>query len=221
MTRRLYTYIISVFLLIVCILPAQARNEPGDFDYYVLSLSWSPSYCEKANGRGDGQQCGGGKAYGFVLHGLWPQYWRGWPQDCRTRERPWVPRQVIDRMLDIMPSQRLVIYEYRKHGTCSGLEPEPYFELARSLFSSIRIPERFAKPSQTLQIPAAGIRDEFLKSNPQLKPSMVQVVCDGSTFREIRICFNRNRQPGDCGEDTGRPVCATGPLTVPPAETRQ
>jgi ribonuclease I len=24
------------------------QNTPGEFDYYVLSLSWSPSFCEEA-----------------------------------------------------------------------------------------------------------------------------------------------------------------------------
>ena len=101
----------------------QAReHEAGRFDYYVLVLSWSPTYCALGEQRSD-PQCSprGDRPYAFVLHGLWPQHERGWPQDCRTRERPFVPRPTIDRMLDIMPSRRLVIHEYRKHGTCSGL----------------------------------------------------------------------------------------------------
>lgn len=218
MLGRLYSFsAVAIILAVTFCTPAQARNEPGDFDYYILALSWSPSYCEKAGDRDSGPQCGGEKAYGFVLHGLWPQYWRGWPQDCRTRDRPWVPRPLIDRMLDIMPSPRLVINEYRKHGTCSGLEPEAYFDLSRTLYNSVRIPERFASPARPLSISASEIRDEFLNSNPQLKPSMVQTVCDGGTFRELRICFAKNRQPKECGEDTGgRSVCSTGPLVVPP-----
>jgi ribonuclease T2 len=27
------------------------QNEPGQFDFYVLSLSWSPSFCEAAGAR--------------------------------------------------------------------------------------------------------------------------------------------------------------------------
>jgi ribonuclease T2 len=50
------------------------QNEPGQFDYYVLSLSWSPSFCEASGERGapPQQQCGA-RAYSFVVHGLWPQ----------------------------------------------------------------------------------------------------------------------------------------------------
>lgn len=30
------------------------QNAPGEFDFYVLSLSWSPSFCEAASERGNG-----------------------------------------------------------------------------------------------------------------------------------------------------------------------
>jgi ribonuclease I len=98
-------------------------DQAGVFDYYLLSLSWSPSYCAGlSNGRYD-PQCDrrDGKPYAFVLHGLWPQFERHWPQYCASPEEGYVPRAVADRMLDIMPSAKLVFNEYRKHGTCSGL----------------------------------------------------------------------------------------------------
>ena len=112
------------------------RNVAGQFDYYALVLSWSPSYCSGVQSDGYNPQCdrSDGKRYNFVLHGLWPQYApKGWPQDCPVRGRAFVPRPVINSMLDIMPSDKLVIHEYRKHGTCSGMEPTQYFELARKL----------------------------------------------------------------------------------------
>jgi ribonuclease T2 len=56
-----------------------ARRVSGKFDYYVLALSWSPTYCASRAGRRDRQQCGTGRGYAFVVHGLWPQYEKGWP----------------------------------------------------------------------------------------------------------------------------------------------
>src|SRR5580704_5376656 len=71
------------------------QNNPGEFDYYVLSLSWSPSFCEEAQERGNGgrsqqQQCGG-RPFSFVVHGLWPQYERGYPEYC-DRSKEWLER---------------------------------------------------------------------------------------------------------------------------------
>ena len=132
-----------------------ARNTPGAFDYYALVLTWMPSYCRgEGRSRKDGQ-CDIAKPHGFLLHGLWPQHERGWPEDCPTGKRPWVPESVIAEMRDIMPSKNLVIHEYRAHGTCSGLDPAQYFTVARALYRRISVPARFlAADAKPLASPA-------------------------------------------------------------------
>ena len=146
------------------------RNVAGQFDYYALVLSWSPTYCAE-KGDNDRMQCNrsDGRRYSFVLHGLWPQYERGYPSDCELPRRPFVPQPVIDSMLDVMPSRGLVIHEYRAHGTCSGLDPAPYFSTARRLFDGIKIPERFRNPFQSQYVSPSDIRNEFLRANPGLE----------------------------------------------------
>ena len=119
--------------------------QAGVFDYYVLALSWSPTYCAGLqDGRFD-PQCHGRerRPYAFVLHGLWPQFEQRWPEFCRTSQSTFVPEAVAQRMLDIMPSKRLIFHEYRKHGTCSGLGVEGYFDLSRRLYDGVKIPERY------------------------------------------------------------------------------
>ena len=115
-------------------------NEPGKFDYYILSLSWSPTYCAELPRGASDPQCDRRRPrpYAFVLHGLWPQFERGWPESCPSRDRGFVPRPVANRMLDIMPSDKLVFHEYRKHGTCTGLGVDGYFALSRSLYEKIK-----------------------------------------------------------------------------------
>ena len=106
-------------------------TRAGVFDYYVLALSWSPTYCADSCARRATTLSAtprGERPYAFVLHGLWPQYQRGWPQDCRSPDRGYVPGPVANRMLDIMPSDKLIFNEYRKHGTCSGLGVDGYFD---------------------------------------------------------------------------------------------
>jgi ribonuclease T2 len=198
------------------------RNVPGRFDYYALVLSWSPTYCASLRGGTYEPQCHrrDGRTYAFVLHGLWPQHERGWPENCRTRESAYVPQPLIDSMLDIMPSKRLVIHEYRKHGTCSGLRPEGYYGLARRLYSSIRIPQRFVQPNRDFNISPEDMVGDFVEANPALKPDMMGVACGGpgNRLREIRICFSREGQPVRCGrnEDQSR-LCRASSMHVPPA----
>ena len=122
------------------------QNAPGEFDFYVLSLSWSPSYCEEAaergnNGRSQQIQCG--RPYSFVVHGLWPQYERGFPDYCQ-RPSPRLDRNIMTSMLDLMPAPGLIFNEWDKHGTCSGLAARAYFETIRKARSAVKISGRIS-----------------------------------------------------------------------------
>jgi ribonuclease T2 len=200
----------------------RAENRSGEFDYYALVLNWSPSYCaDRGGGRGQGRQgepqCSGDRPYSFILHGLWPQYNRGWPQDCRTQERPWVPEDLIRQMLDVMPSKRLIIHEYRKHGTCSGLSPADYFRVARQLFEQIKIPPRFQNPEGYLTLSPAEVESEFLTANRQLKPDMISIACKGRNLGDLRICFGRDLQLQSCGvNETQQKLCSSEKIVMPP-----
>ena len=198
--------------------PSSAEDEAGVFDYYTLALSWSPTYCAKqGRSRPNEPQCAGERPYSFVLHGLWPQHKRGWPQFCETRERPWVSDQIIQKMLDIMPSKRLIINEYRKHGTCTGLSPSDYFRISRRAFEAIKIPPRFQNPQDYQTVSPEEIEREFLNANPNLKPEMISVDCKDRRLRELRICFTRDVQLTDCGpnERQGK-LCSSEKIVIPP-----
>ena len=191
-------------------------GEPGQFDYYVLSLSWSPTYCADASPREGGPQCNGPRPYAFVLHGLWPQYNRGWPQSCDIGRRPWVPDRTINGMLDIMPSKQLIIHEYQKHGTCSGLSAERYFDTARRLYSGITIPARYQQPERPIQVSPGDVVADFVQANPAIKPEMISVTCD-RRLQELRICFGRDLKPTACGSnETGRKLCSRDEVVMPP-----
>jgi len=201
---------------------AGSEYQAGIFDYYLLALSWSPTYCADVGEERRDPQCSpeGGRPYAFVLHGLWPQYERGWPSSCRSPDRGYVPGPVADRMLDIMPSKRLVFHEYRTHGTCSGLGVDGYFELARQLFTKINIPPRFASPvDERMTIAPGELIDEFMAANPQLKADMIAVVCGGAgnRLREVRICFDKGGAFRACGRNENQArLCSAARMYVPP-----
>jgi ribonuclease T2 len=202
---------------------SQERNVAGEFDYYALVMSWSPTYCSNATER-DAMQCSrsDGRRYGFVLHGLWPQYERGYPGDCRLPRRPFVPEPLISSMLDIMPSRGLVIHEYRKHGTCSGLDPQNYYAAARRLFNSVRIPEAYRNPFETLNASPRDLASQFARANPQLKPGSIAIACGGSgnRLKEIRICFTKDGASRECGDNENqRKLCSAEQVYIPPVRS--
>ncbi len=183
------------------------------FDYYVLALSWSPQHCSTPAGRRDSVQCGGTRRYSFIVHGLWPQYERGWPQDCGGTAA--LTGKLIQETLDIMPSPRLIRHEWAKHGTCSGLAPATYFALARKAFNQFRAPADYGKPDRQIYVSPARYKSAWMEANPGLNSSEFAITCSGRFLQEVRICLDRNLNPRSCGADV-RDRCRVPEMIVQP-----
>lgn len=193
--------------------PPQEIPE-GDFDYYVLALSWSPSYCEHEATDRDRLQCGG-RPFHFIVHGLWPQNERGYPEDCPT-ENPRVPDALVDDMLDIMPSRGLVGHEWRSHGACTGLTQEGYFETVRSAWNAVVIPPRFEQLDAAVSLPPRDIVSAFVAANPMLQPDHLSVTCSKNALDEVRICMTKDLRFTACGAQTRRSQCRQDRIRMPP-----
>jgi ribonuclease T2 len=183
---------------------AQAEGErAGDFDYYVMSLSWSAAWCALEGDAREDPQCDNGRGLTFILHGLWPQYEDGWPSFCRTAERD-PSRSQTAAMADIMGGSGLAFYQWKKHGRCSGLSAEDYFQTARKAFGSVAIPELFLGVDRPLTLPARVIEEAFLEANPQLAAEGITITCKDGLIQEARICLSRDLAPRRCGRDVSR-----------------
>jgi len=178
-------------------------DRAGDFDYYVLSLSWSAAWCALEGDARDDPQCEDGRGLTFILHGLWPQNEDGWPSFCRTVERD-PSRAQTAAMADIMGSAGLSFYQWKKHGRCSGLSAEGYFRTAREAFGSIKIPDLFAGVDRPLTLPASVIEEAFLEANPGLSRDQITITCKEGLIQEARICLTRDLATRRCGQDVIR-----------------
>lgn len=185
--------------LVLCLcLAGLARAEERGFDYYVLSLSWSPTWCALTGDARGAAQCETG--IGWSLHGLWPQYRRGYPSDCQTAERP-PNRPMTAEMADIMGSSGLAWYQWQKHGTCSGLPAADYYAQARAAYEGIKRPAVFRKLEEAVKLPASVVEDAFIKANPELHRDMITITCRQGHIQEARICLSKALQPILCGAD--------------------
>jgi ribonuclease T2 len=182
-----------------------------------LSLSWSPSFCEEASERGNSgrsqAQCGG-RPFSFVVHGLWPQYERGFPEYCQ-RPSPRLDRNIMTSMLDLMPAPGLIFNEWDKHGTCSGLAARAYFETIRKARAAVKIPEEFLQISEPKTIAPDDLEAAFIKVNPGLSSSAISVTCGGKRLSEVRICLSRDLQFRSC-EEIDRRACRRDEVVMPP-----
>ena len=127
----------------------------GDFDYYVLALSWQPAFCETEPGKEEcvTQSASRYDAHNFALHGLWPNLaddpnhifgycdvstsvvrqdqasdWCTLP-DLTLSEAVWSDLTVF------MPGTASCLqnHEWYKHGTCAEMSAEAYFALSNHL----------------------------------------------------------------------------------------
>jgi ribonuclease T2 len=208
-------------LLLICrsaVAQDQRQNTAGQFDFYVLSLSWSPSFCaasaeRSAESAARQQQCGE-RPYSFVVHGLWPQYDKGFPEFCQV-PAPRLDRNIVSSMLDLMPSPRLIFHEWDRHGTCSGLSPRAFFDNVRRARAVIKIPPEYIEVKETLTVTPDEVEEAFTKANPGLSRAAIAIGCDSRRLNEVRICLSKDLQFRDCAEIDQR-SCRRDKLAMPP-----
>lgn len=193
-------------------LAQRGGGTPGEFDFYVLALSWSPNYCENQGERRGSRQCDAGRNLGFVVHGLWPQHERGFPSNCGAER--FLPRAALDEAEGVFPDEGLARHEWRSHGTCSGLSPSEFFRAVRAARDKVRIPEAMSAVERESETSPQAIERAFSEANPGLRPDMMSVQCRRGALQEVRICLTRDLRSFTRCPEIDRRACRFGPIRV-------
>jgi ribonuclease T2 len=200
--------------------PALAQRETrggpaGTFDFYVLALSWSPGFCENEGDEKGRAQCGAGRRLGFVVHGLWPQFTRGYPSECGPAGRT-PSRIALEQAAGVFPEEGLARHQWRKHGTCSGLSPSDYFSATRRAREAITIPPPFTAPDREQSWAPIDIERAFIAANPGLRADMMAVSCRKGRLDEVRICFSKDLRSFTPCEEVDRSGCRSREIRAAP-----
>lgn len=178
---------------------------PGQFDFYLLNLSWSPEFC---HGHPEAAECAQHRA--FTLHGLWPQNNAGtYPEDCSEASGPASPSQYAD----IYPDPALLQHEWQMHGTCSGLKPDQFLSLARRAEQSIHIPAELSNLTQQIVLTPAQLTTLITQSNPAIPPSSLAISCGNNNLTAVEVCLDKNLQPANC---SAVKTCRADQIRIPP-----
>jgi ribonuclease T2 len=205
MSKKLWTTVLLVALACSLTTTGLAKKKKpappsdastGDFDYFLLTLSWAPEFCAtNPKGRGTAE-CDPKKPMGLVVHGLWPQYDNGkWPESCGSTQQ--VPSSVVKQMLPIMPGKDLIQHEWSKHGTCSALSVQDYFGAIGKLYNGLAVPEDFKKPTNAARTNAAAIETKFASANAAPKAAF-RVSCPQNEFSAVEVCLSKDLQYQAC-----------------------
>lgn len=188
--------------LMILPMAAFAGGRPGDFDYYVLSLSWSPNWCEIEGRARRSEQCD--RDHGWVLHGLWPQYDDGgYPSDCQSGQRP-PSRSDTRAQAGLFGSSGSAWHQWNKHGSCTGLSPRNFYRLSQEAYDRVTRPAVLRQLDKRVTLPARLIEEAFLRENPDLTADGLTVTCKDGGIQEVRICLTRDLEPRECGRDVRR-----------------
>lgn len=189
-------------------------GAPGDFDFYVLALSWSPGFCELDGDRArNREQCSDGSGLRFVVHGLWPQNERGSPSECGPAGRS-PSRMAMEQAEGLFPSEGLARYQWRKHGTCSGSSPNDYFRDVRRAHDKVTIPPELAKADRDRSWTVMDLERAFVAANPGLRSDMMSVACKRGVLQEVKICFSKDLRDFRTCQEVNRSGCRAREFTV-------
>jgi ribonuclease T2 len=184
---------------------AQADDTPGAFDFYLLTLSWSPEFCLT---HANAAECAAHSA--FVLHGLWPQNFDGsYPEHCSDAAGPANERAYRD----ILPDAHLLEHEWQTHGTCSGLSPDAYFSAARRAERSVGIPAELVSVQSEIQVTPQQILDDFARANPDIAPQSFALSCGNNRLTAVEVCLGKDLKAVAC---SGVRSCRANVVKVTP-----
>lgn len=172
-------------------------NSSEKFDYWVLALSWSPEYCASREARPDSRQCS--TPHAFIVHGLWPQFERGYPQFCDTHTR--VDEHTARRLEPLVPDRGLVFHQWKKHGSCSGLSPGAYFTTLEKARASIQVPDAFLAAAADRRVRRVDLEQAFVALNPGMTAQAITFHCSSGRLREVRVCMDLELGLRACGAD--------------------
>ena len=118
-------------------------------------------------------------------------------------------------MADIMGSGGLAFYQWKKHGRCSGLSADRYFDHGAPALRRARPAPRRDDGRAT----AAAVEAALSPPIRCWAPEAVIVTCGDGRVSEVPICLTREFAPRECSADVRRDACRVrGPLDLPPAD---
>lgn len=222
MPSRLMLAGLAAFAAILLLRPAAnaqdrvVRGGPaGEFDFYVLALSWSPGFCALEGDEKNRNQCRSGSGLGFVVHGLWPQNERGYPTDCGPAGRT-PSRQAMDVAREVFPEEGLARHQWRKHGVCAGSSPTDYFNDVKRARAAVVVPPQFKAVDEVQTLAPIDLERAFVAANPGLRADMMSVACRRNELQEVRICMSKDLRSFRTCQEVDRSGCRTRDISVQP-----
>ena len=194
---------VLVCLMFLVPMTATKRKSSGGskgkpkFDYYLLALSWAPTFCA-SHPQDKSSECKTGNHATFVLHGLWPQADSGQPPMSCKPASP-VSSSIARHMLEYMPSRSLIQHEWEKHGTCSGLSAADYFKNVENAFTAVKVPDEFKNLDHKQNFALKDVEQKFAQANNAPEEAF-RISCHAGELISVEACLTKDLQYQACSK---------------------
>jgi ribonuclease T2 len=189
---------------------------PAPFDYYVLTLSWSPGFCDTGGESRSPEQCDSGSNAAFVTHGLWPNETGGRDPCGDKLQQDYVPSSALSVGERVYPTRGLAIHEWRTHGVCTGLDAQHYFRAVQFARDEFTIPENLRHPTARFETNPGALFKAFADVNANLTAESMAVTCERGELIDVRFCLTRDLRAFAICPDVARRSCRSGSISVSP-----
>ncbi|WP_318437042.1 ribonuclease T2 [Photobacterium leiognathi] len=178
----------------------------GDFDSYVLALTWQPGFCEHFSYKGTKPECnaindGKLKITNLTLHGLWPN-----KASCGTSygycdryARLDLSRSTIKEIAPWMPNfyyqTKFGEYEWKKHGTCQTRNADDYFLTATKLVEKVDASPigQFIKDNIGRNVSVSSFKKQLTSKFGSDAVDRISLACtQGKYLNEVRLNLGKN-----------------------------
>jgi ribonuclease T2 len=170
-------------------------------DFFMLSISYSPKFCEaQGNDPDSAFQCKGKNHFTWVVHGLWAEsnnpikcagkdnkteYQH--PRYCQGDNYQLIPLDEVSKDMCTQPGVALIEKEWAKHGTCSGMNQQEYLAKTQALFAKLNLPDAYMQPPQIFKW--------IKQNNPELRKFYLNF---DKGAHELRVCYTKDFQYTNC-----------------------
>lgn len=189
------------------------------FDFYLLAMTLHPAFCR--DGHGSKPECRSRQPRPLVIHGLWPENLTPgrYPRNCPAAALD-LDAALARRLADFMPgmAENLHEHEWRKHGSCSGLDDDDYF--ARTLALAAEVEAALRPELTTLagrSVTAAALRAAAERRQPGIGATITfhcRTLRDAPAAQRQRPFLVEVRQCVDNDGPGGAPHSLLGCATV-------
>lgn len=219
MTKLLFSAVVALLCASAALADAPTPNPPkgvefigqpiGEFDLYVLALSWAPQFCVNTPNKTLPGCLPQPRQYWqehLTLHGLWQDYANGtYSSYCSTEnllpdelfyaegrynlEQNW-PN--LANPLNGTVADRTTNYdhEWSKHGSCQGLSQQEYFHKALELQADVGTPPELIT-NRGGNVTRSQLQNHFIAPGVTAPQAAILTCTKDNYLQEIWICYNR------------------------------